>query len=184
MMTPDEESSSRSHVPGKLSAKSWDQLRAGSDTVCEAHISLNPSQRQRLLVTCKHIDDLLGDIEATLNTTASKSIFPAYVGDVSPAQRSAIEASVSRMRRQLLQVLSRQSLAPESPTISAAHSIRVNLTFVEIAIAELAPHYMRGYGPISQEGAADLTRIMGELQSMVEALRGCLPQHSPDPDGK
>lgn len=150
----------------------------------ESHVSLNPSQRQRLLVTCKHIDNLLDDIEATLNTTGSKSAFPAYVDDVSAAQRAVIEGAIAGMRRQLLQVLATQSLGPEMPTISAAHSINVNLTFVEIAIAELAPHYMRGYGPVSEEGAADLKIIVDELQSSVEALRGCLPQHSPAPDRK
>jgi hypothetical protein len=89
-----------------------------------------------------------------------------------------IEASVSSIRRQLLHVLASQFLAPEAPNISATHSVNVNLTFVEIAIAELAPHYMRGYGPVSEDGAADLTTIMSELQSSVDALRLCLAQDS------
>ncbi len=142
------------------------------------HITLNASQRQRLLVTCKHIDSLLSTIEATLSDTASKDVFPVYIDDVRPEQRGMIEDSILRMRQHLLGVLSTQSLAPDAPSISAAHSINVSLTFVEIAIAELAPHYMRGYGPVSEDGAADLKRIMGELQTSVNALRGCLAQHS------
>lgn len=134
------------------------------------HITLNPSQRQRLLVTCKHIDNLLGDVEATLNAAASKSVFPGYVNDISPLQRKTIEDYIARLRGQLLQVLAGQSMAPVEPGISAAHSIHVNLTFVEIAIAELAPHYMRGYGPVSEEGAADLNGIVGELQSAAKEL--------------
>ena len=133
------------------------------------HITLNPSQRQRLLVTCKHIDNLLGDVEATLNAAASKSVFPGYVNDISPLQRKTIEDYIARLRGQLLQVLAGQSMAPVEPRISAAHSIHVNLTFVEIAIAELAPHYMRGYGPVSEEGAADLNGIVGELQSAARS---------------
>jgi hypothetical protein len=69
-----------------------------------------------------------------------------------------------------LQILATQSLGPEEPHISASHAIHVGLTFVEIAIAELAPRYMRGYGPISQEGAADLNEIVTELQSAVKEL--------------
>lgn len=145
----------------------------------ESESTLNASQRQRLLVTCKHIDGLLCDIEATLNAAVSKSVFPAYVDDISAVQRDVAEDSVARMRHHLLQVLSMQSLTPEGPRISAAHSINVNLTFVEVAIAELAPHYMRGYGPVSEEGAADLKKIMSELQSSVDELRNCLPQHDP-----
>lgn len=145
----------------------------------ENNISLNASQRQRLLITCKHIDKLLGDVEATLNAAASKTVFSVYVSDISPSQQSAIEDYVGRIRRQLLQVLATQSLAPEPPHISAAHSVHVNLTFIEIAIAELAPQYMRGYGPVSQQGATDLNAIMAELQSSVNELLGCLSHHSP-----
>ena len=131
---------------------------------------MNPSQRQRLLITCKHIDRLLGDIEVTLNAAVSKSAFPSYVGDITPIQRKTIEDYVARLRVQLLQVLARHSLAPEEPHISASHSIDVGLTFIEIAIAELDPHYMRGYGPVSKEGANDLHGVIAELQSAVKEL--------------
>ena len=134
------------------------------------NITLNASQRQRLLITCKHIDKLLGDIEGTLNASASRTVFPSYVSDISPIQQQAIEDYIARIRAQLLQVLAGQSLAPEQPHISAAHSIRVNLTFIDIAIAELAPHYMRGYGPVSQQGAADLNGIVAELELAIRGL--------------
>jgi hypothetical protein len=78
-----------------------------------------------------------------------------------------------------LQILATQSLGPEEPHISASHAIHVGLTFVEIAIAELAPRYMRGYGPVSQEGAADLNGIVTELQSAVKELHRYVLQPSP-----
>ncbi len=151
----------------------------------EHHSTLNPNQRQRLLVTCKHIDKLLGDVEETLNAAASKGVFPDYIGDVTPRQRKTIEDYIAQLRGQLLQVLARQSLAPEEPRISAAHAIHVDLTFIEIAIAELAPHYMRGYGPVSEQGATDLRGVMAELQSTVKELHGYLLQSHPgdQPDG-
>lgn len=145
----------------------------------EHHITLNPSQRQRLLVTCKHIDKLLGNIEETLNAAVSKSVFPAHVGDITPWQGKTIEDYIARLRGQLLQVLARQSLAPEEPRISAAHAIHVDLTFIEIAIAELDPHYMRGYGAVSEQGASDLHDVIAELQSTVKELHGYLLQSSP-----
>ena len=134
------------------------------------HITLNASQRQHLLVTCQHIDKMLGDVEATLNAASSKSVFPSYANDVTPMQRKTIEDYIARVRGQLLQVLAGQLLEPEKPHISAIHSIHVNLTFVDIAIAELAPNYMRGYGPVSEAGAADLNGIVAELQSAIKEL--------------
>lgn len=141
--------------------------------------TLNPSQRQRLFITCRHIDRLLGDIEATLNAAASKTLFPNYVGDITPLERKTIEDDIAGIRTQLLEVLACQSLAPEQPRISAAHSVDVNLTFVEIAIAELAPNYMRGYGPVSAEGAADLRSIAETLESGVKELHRYVLQTHP-----
>ena len=144
----------------------------------ENDTALNPSQRQRLLVTCKHIDQLLRNIEETLNAAASKSVFPDYVGDITTHQKETIEGHIAGLRGQLLQVLARQSLAPEGPRISAAHAIHVDLTFIEIAITELAPHYMRGYGPVSEQGASDLHGVIAELESTVKELHRYLLQSS------
>jgi hypothetical protein len=141
--------------------------------------SLNPSQRQRLFITCRHIDRLLGDIEATLNATASKTLFPNYIADITTAERATIENDIAAIRAQLLEVLACQSLAPEQPRISAAHSVDVNLTFVEIAIAELAPHYMRGYGAVSAEAAADLHDIAQTLELGVKELHHYVLQTHP-----
>ena len=77
---------------------------------------------------------------------------------------------MAHIRGQLLQALAGQALGPEEPHISAAHSISVNLTFIDIAVAELAPRYVRGYGPVSDEGAADLDRIVNGLQTSVNDL--------------
>ncbi len=142
-------------------------------------ISLNPSQRQRLLITCKHIDKLLEDIEATLHASDSKSVFPNYTADVDPDERKTIEDYVARIRRQLLQVLASQSLTPEEPRISVTHSIYVNLKFIDIAVTELAPRHMQGYGPVSPAGAADLERIVVSLQTSVNQLTEYLLHNDP-----
>jgi hypothetical protein len=138
--------------------------------VKEKHPTLNPNQRQRLLTTCKHIDALLGDIEEILYAAEAKSAFPNYVNDVPAIHRGAIENYVARLRRQLLQELAGQSLAPEEPHILVSHAIHVRLSFIEIALAELAPLHMRGYGPVSEEGATDLDGLVAELQSAVKEL--------------
>ncbi len=150
----------------------------------DSYSTLNPSQRQRLLITCRHIDRLLRDIEDTLNATSSKSPFPTYISDIAPQQRQTIEEDIARIRGQLVQVLAGQALAPETPRISATHSIDVSLTFAEIAIAELAPNYMRGYGPVTTEAAADLRTIADQLQSAVKELHRYILQTQITESGK
>jgi hypothetical protein len=146
------------------------------DASDQKYSALNGSQRHRLLITCKHIDTLLESIDETLNASASKRVFTSYIDDITPQQRRTIEEYILRIREQLLRVMAEQALAPDEPQISAAHSIDVGLSFIDIAIAELAPRYMRGYGPVSEEAATDLQRIVVELQSVVRELRSYMVQ--------
>jgi hypothetical protein len=57
----------------------------------------------------------------------------------------------------------------------------VGPTSVDIAIAELDPRYLRGYGPVSAEGATGLYGVVAELQSAVMELHRYIPQ-SPSGD--
>lgn len=150
----------------------------------ETDSSLNPSQRNRLLVTCRHIDRLLADIEATLNASVSKSVFPTYVEDVSPFQRKLIEGLIARLRQKLLDILTSQSIVPQPPQILATHSIKVGLTFVDIAVTELSPRHMRGYGPVSEQAAEDLKAIVANLQSGVQEMLQLLAKHRTEKGSK
>jgi hypothetical protein len=139
---------------------------------------LNEHQQRRLLVTCKHIDSLLSDMEATLNAAGSKSPFPKYIPDIAPSQRRLIEDYISRMRAQLVRVLKGQQVELPAPSIPAAHSLHTALTFVDIDVEELKPKYMRGYGEIPDGLVRELNGIVGELGSLVHKLNEILTQES------
>jgi hypothetical protein len=91
---------------------------AASDTTrTRLHGELNDVQRRRLGATCKYIDGLLCDIEHALRSPESKSPFPHYVVDVTPAQVCVIEDHIRRLRAQLLRTLDWQHMKPEPPEI-------------------------------------------------------------------
>jgi len=138
--------------------------------------SLNDPQRRNLHNACKYMDSLLKDIEATLDPDRTDSAFPKYIHDIAPIQRNAINQFIARFRAQLLHVLADQEIEVEQPRIKASHAIHTALTFIEIAIEELSPGRMQGYGPVSDAGAADLQTIIQNLQSVVhEVHRSVLP---------
>jgi GTP-binding protein EngB required for normal cell division len=131
---------------------------------------LNEFQRNRLSVTCTYIDKLLQDVEEVLNATASKSPFPKYVADISPAQRRVIEDYIARLRAQLLRVLEGIRIPVPPARISAVHSLRTALTFIDIAVEELKPRYMRGYGEVPESAQETLNGIVAELDGLVRQL--------------
>src|SRR5580658_1119987 len=132
--------------------------------------SLNEFQAGRLRVTCQYIDNLLGEIEETLHATASKAAFPRFSPDVAPAQRRTIEDYIARLRAQLVRVLDGQGISGEKPSIPASRAIHVALGAIDIAVEELKPHYMRGYGDVPEAAAIELNGIVGELRGLVSRL--------------
>ncbi|MBZ5570173.1 MAG: dynamin family protein [Acidobacteriia bacterium] len=139
---------------------------------------LNEYQQRRLSVTCRHIDKLLSDIEAVLWASASKSPFPKYISDISPAQRRVSEDYIARIRARLVRTLESQDISIEPPSIPATRTLYMALTFVDISVEELRPRYMRGYGEVSPAAATELNGIVGELEGLVNQLNIFIGQAS------
>ena len=137
---------------------------------------LNEPQQRRLIVTCRYIDKLLSDIEQVLHTAASKSPFPRYSVDIAPAQARVIEDHICRLRSQLLHVLDWQHMKPEPPEIPVTRAITVSLTFIDIAIEELKPSYMRGCGAVPPDAIDELNGVVHELRSLAANMERYLRQ--------
>jgi hypothetical protein len=131
---------------------------------------LNDPQRRHLRVTCQYIDKLLGEIESVLHASTSQSPFPRYVADIPPAPSRVIEDHIHRLRCQLLRTLVWQHMEPNPPDIPATRAVLTDLSFVDIAIEELKPGYMRGYGAVPEDAVTELNGVIHELRSLVEGM--------------
>jgi GTP-binding protein EngB required for normal cell division/NTP pyrophosphatase (non-canonical NTP hydrolase) len=80
----------------------------------------------------------------------------------------------------LVRVLEGQNIEPESPSIPATRAIHSALTFIDIAVEELKPRYMRGYGEIPAAAAAELNGIVRELSTLVQQLDRYVTQSGQD----
>ena len=139
---------------------------------------LNEHQRTRLRISCQYIDKLLSAIEDILHTAASESPFPRYVVDLNPAQVHILEDYIRRLRSQLVRTLVWQQMKPELPDIPATRAILANLAFVDIAIEELKPSYMRGSGAIAEDAIDELNGIVHELRALRSGMEQYLKMES------
>ena len=137
---------------------------------------LNGPQQNRLRITCHYIDKLLSDIEHILHQATSQSPFPRYTIDVAPAQVRVVEDYIRRLRRQLLRALDWQHMKPNPPDIPATRAVLTNLSFIDIAIEELRPGYMRGSGAVPEDSVDELNGVVHELRSLVEGMERYLRQ--------
>jgi len=126
----------------------------------------NSSQERHLRVTCEYVDQMLKDVETILASSASKSPFPKYIPDISPFQRKVIEDYVARVRARLLRVLESVSIERQEPFIPASRAVHTAVTFMDIAVEELRPRHMRGYGELPETAATELNGIVGEFQAL------------------
>lgn len=138
--------------------------------------SLNEAQRRHLLTTCEYADKLLSDIEGILTAAASKTAFPKYVPDLTPAQAKMVQDYIARVRAQMIRVLDSQGIQRPDPKFGSLHSVRVTLGFVDIAFYECRAERMKGYGEVPESVAPELDGLVNELNGLVSRLDGYLSQ--------
>jgi hypothetical protein len=132
--------------------------------------TLNEAQQRHLGITCKYIDGLLCDIEHALHAPESESPFPHYVADVTPAQVRLIQDHIRSLRAQLLRTLDWQHMKPDPPEIPVSRLVITDLGFVEIAVDELRPRDMRGYGAVPEGAIGGLNQVVNELRALVRGM--------------
>jgi GTP-binding protein EngB required for normal cell division len=137
---------------------------------------LNEHQKTRLRITCQYIDKLLSDIADILHAATSPSQFPRYVVDISPAQIRVLEDYIRRFRTQLVQTMAWQNMKPERPDIPATRAVQTNLAFIDIAVEELKPSYMRGSGAVPEDAIQELNGAVHELRSLITGMEHYLKQ--------
>jgi GTP-binding protein EngB required for normal cell division len=138
---------------------------------------LNEAQQRRILANAQYADKLLSDIEAILTASESKALFPKYTADLTPPQIKLVRDSAGRFRDQLARALEGLAIKPPGAKFGANHSIRVTLTFVRIAVQEMAPPFLRGYGEVRAEVAPQLQGVCSELEGLIERLNSALAQN-------
>jgi GTP-binding protein EngB required for normal cell division len=137
---------------------------------------LNDAQKVRLRITCQYIDKLLADVADVLHAASSPSPFPRYIVDVGPAQIRVIEDHIRRFRSQLLRTIAWQHMKPEPPNIPATRAVLTNLAFVDIAVEELKPSYMRGSGAVPEDAVSELNGVVHELRSLITGMERYVKQ--------
>lgn len=130
----------------------------------------SPSQANRLRIGCEHIDELLGDIEIILESGSSSAAFPKYIPDIPPVRQQCIHDYISQIRTRLIQILQSTNVSIDQPDVTASKAASTRLLAILISIDDLRPKAMKGYGPISPEGEAELNGIVGETQALVKQL--------------
>ena len=124
-------------------------------------------QKSRILASVSYIDKLLIDVDEILTSSSSES-FPKYKNPLTPVQVRVARDYIKRLRQQITDVLKGLEISLPEAKFDSRHSIRVNLQFIEVAIEEIAPERLAGYGKVPG-GRVNL--LAGGLQEMKGIVR-------------
>jgi integrase len=136
--------------------------------------SLSSLHKRHVLIRLQHADELLSNIENILNAAASRSPFPKYTVDISPAQSRIVLDYITRIRARMLRAVEALDIPVPGPRFGAIHSIRVALSFIRVSLEEIAPKHLRGYGPVPEVFHPEFDGLSAELQGLVGQLDGFL----------
>ncbi len=137
---------------------------------------MNENQQRHLLVTFQHMDNLLSEAERIMATAGSASPFQEYWQDTTPIQRKVTHDYVARFRETMRRILEELEIPPRQPISGALWAARGRVGFASIAIAEIQPQHMRGYGKLSDEDARKMEKIVAELNADLNRIRDYFAQ--------
>lgn len=139
---------------------------------------LTSTHVRALYATAVAIDRLLGEIEVL--AAASESPFQRFTDDLSPVQKQMLIAFTRAAHVRMVGALSRLGVPAPRPSGSARASARTTLTFAEVALQEVEPSRLRGYGALSSEAEAAIERMLADLTATLSGVREFLAEPSDD----
>jgi GTP-binding protein EngB required for normal cell division len=137
---------------------------------------MNENQQRHLLSTFQYVDNLLSEAERIMASAGAASPFQEYSQDTTPIQRKVTHDYVIRVRETMRRILEELKISRRPPVSGALWAARGHLGFTSIAIAEIEPEHMRGYGKLADEDARAMERIVAELNSELNRIRDYLAQ--------
>jgi len=135
---------------------------------------LTPNHERHLMGTFLYLDQLLDDAERIM--ASSRSAFPRYVADLSPVQAKVLADHFGRFREALLGWVAAFEMAAGKREVSARHALGVQFTAAEIALEDLSPSSLRGYGAVPPEAVDTLVLALGDLRRMLRRMASVLEE--------
>ena len=141
-----------------------------------AAVALNDSQRRAVLFGLLDLHQRMADMEAMLIQSLDSSPFSRYVNDLSPTEAKVVRDYFGRLRSRMLACLQETGIPLEVRRTSLRWGLQCGMSFLNIAVAEISPDKLRGYGSMDAAGAEAVVKIQQELDRLINRVAAYLRQ--------
>ncbi len=136
---------------------------------------LSDNQRRHLAQSLAHIEQSLSDTLTLAAQPDPAAVFPHYRGALDDADRTALQATLARLRGVLRRFAQAQHLQlPAQGWLDPAWSLDTQITLLRNVALELRPAHLAGYGALDDDGAAACRALAAEIGALLEAMQDAL----------
>lgn len=137
---------------------------------------LNDFHRRSVLAGFLDIHHRLAKLEGAMAGCDRSSPLSEFVQDISPAEIKVVQDYCSRVRSTMLACLEQCDIPLEVHRTSLRWALQTGVAFVGIAVDELGPERMRGYGTLDGNAQETLRKIQRELNRLIDRFSTYLRQ--------
>jgi GTP-binding protein EngB required for normal cell division len=134
----------------------------------------NGSQASYVVGRLRHVEELLTRAVDELDPAKGSPLFHRTTYDASPTQRRLLQDYLEQLRFVIQRFMQAQSLQDSSAPISGLWSFQTALSFALIAIEEMRPQYLRGYGTLDEEASIVAQRFVADAQTLLKRVSSYL----------
>jgi hypothetical protein len=134
---------------------------------------LGEHHKRRILVTFQRVDELLSQILSVFEQ-AQSGLRSRHVQDIAPSKLSRIESQIELIRKQIAGFLERFHISLPERSTPASWIVKTNLASVDIALEDLYPKKLKGYGDMDPAAASELTHTLQEIRKLLNQLHKAL----------
>jgi len=144
--------------------------------------SLSPRHRQVLATAFGDIHRRLAALEATMAESRRQGTLFEYEDDLSAAEWDAVRELFEQIRQTTWKLAQEYDIPLQSQRTSLRHALLGSLTLLRVAVDDLGPRRLRGYGRLDRAAKQDLHKIEDELSRLVNRLCASLRPATEGPD--
>lgn len=138
---------------------------------------LNSAQARAVRAALTHVSDLLEQVLRIAHGETTP--FDRQRADLSPDQSRQLAEIVPAIRTRMLDGLAHLDVSPPASDRSARWTVRTALSFAEIALSEVTPAELVGYGAMDEKAAASVTEVVDDLRRMIAQAQDILREDDP-----
>lgn len=136
--------------------------------------ALTVSQLSCLRQAFADVDSRLAEIARDLDAAQLESPFATRRADITPLHRQLVTEDVARLREAMGAALARHNIAQPPPGASATEAARESVNRAIVAAEALGPRHWHNGEALSDEGDAELNRIVSQLLDGLLRIEGHL----------